>query len=81
MIMMKAKRVLITVSLVLFFAFEASSQCSMCRAVLESEADQGAAKAINDGIVYLMAFPYILVGGVLYVVYRTFKNKKSQQNS
>ncbi|AFU68980.1 hypothetical protein P700755_002190 [Psychroflexus torquis ATCC 700755] len=78
---MKAKKVLITVALVLFFVFEASSQCSMCRAVLESEADQGAAKAINDGIVYLMAFPYILVGGVLYVVYRTFKNKKSQQNS
>lgn len=78
---MKAKRVLITISLALFFVFEASSQCSMCRAVLESEADQGAAEAINDGIVYLMAFPYILVGGVLYVVYRTFKNKKSQQNS
>jgi flagellar basal body-associated protein FliL len=81
MIMMKAKRVLLIVLLVLFFVFEASSQCSMCRAVLESEADQGAAEAINDGIVYLMAFPYILVGGVLYVIYRTFKNKKSQQNS
>jgi Na+/H+ antiporter NhaC len=79
--MMKAKRVLILVALVLLFVFDASSQCSMCKAVLESEADQGAAKAINDGIVYLMAFPYILVGGVLYVVYRTFKNKKSQQNS
>jgi hypothetical protein len=81
MIMMKAKRILLTVALLLFFVFEASSQCSMCRAVLESEADQGAAEAINDGIVYLMAFPYILVGGVLYVIYRTFKNKKSQQNS
>jgi Na+/H+ antiporter NhaC len=79
--MMKAKRVLILVTLVLFSVFDASSQCSMCKAVLESEADQGAAKAINDGIVYLMAFPYILVGGVLYIVYRTFKNKKSQQNS
>jgi len=79
--MMKAKRILLTVALLLFFVFEASSQCSMCRAVLESEADQGAAEAINDGIVYLMAFPYILVGGVLYVIYRTFKNKKSQQNS
>jgi hypothetical protein len=77
---MKAKRILLTVALVLFFDFEASSQCSMCRAVLESGADQGAAEAINDGIVYLMAFPYILVGGVLYVVYRTFKNKKTEQN-
>jgi hypothetical protein len=79
--MMKAKRILLTVALVMFFVFEASSQCSMCRAVLESEADQGAAEAINDGIVYLMAFPYILVGGVLYAVYRTFKNKKTKQNS
>ncbi len=78
--MMKAKRILLTVALVMFFVFEASSQCSMCRAVLESEADQGAAQAINDGIVYLMAFPYILVGGVLYAVYRSFKNKKTQQN-
>ena len=34
--MMKAKRVLILVALVLFFAFDASSQCSMCKAVLES---------------------------------------------
>ena len=41
--MMKAKRILLTVALLLFFVFEASSQCSMCRAVLESEADQGAA--------------------------------------
>lgn len=78
--MMKAKRILLTGALVMFFVFEASSQCSMCRAVLESEADQGSAQAINDGIVYLMAFPYILVGGVLYAVYRTFKNKKTQQN-
>jgi hypothetical protein len=48
----------------------------MCRAVLESEADQSAAKGINNGIVYLMAFPYLLVGGVLYFVYRSFKNKQ-----
>ncbi len=54
------------------------AQCSMCRAVLETEADQGSAEAINDGIVYLMAFPYILVFGVLYFVYRSFKKKKSE---
>lgn len=65
----------------LVIVWDSASQCSMCRAVLESEQDQGQAEAINDGIVYLMAFPYILVGGVLYVVYRSFKKKKSQQNS
>ena len=29
-------------------------QCAMCRAVLESGADQKAAESLNDGIVYLM---------------------------
>ena len=46
------------------------AQCSMCRAVLESEEGQATAKGINDGIVYLMAMPYILVAGVGFVVYR-----------
>lgn len=47
-----------------------SAQCSMCRAVLESEEGQATAKGINDGIVYLMAMPYILVTVVGVVVYR-----------
>lgn len=79
--MMKMKKILLTLVLILFTIWDSTSQCSMCRAVLESEQDTGQAEAINDGIVYLMAFPYILVGGVLYVVYRSFKKKKSQQNS
>lgn len=79
--MMKTKKIVFTLLLMLVIVWDSASQCSMCRAVLESEQDQGQAEAINDGIVYLMAFPYILVGGVLYVVYRSFKKKKSQQNS
>lgn len=70
------KKVILTLIIILITQVEAFSQCSMCRAVLESEADQSAAKGINNGIVYLMAFPYILVGGVLYFVYRSFKNKQ-----
>jgi len=54
----------------------ADAQCAMCRAVLESEANQSTAKGINDGILYLMIFPYLLVGGVGYFVYRSRKNKK-----
>ena len=46
------------------------AQCSMCRAVLESEEGQATAKGINNGIVYLMAMPYILIAGVGFVVYR-----------
>ncbi|WP_187248600.1 hypothetical protein [Mesonia sp. K4-1] len=52
------------------------AQCSMCRAVLESEADRGAAEAINDGIMYLMVFPYILVAGVGFAIYRLMRTSK-----
>ena len=61
--------------LLLFLPQLAEAQCSMCRAVLESEADQGTAQAINDGIVYLMIFPYLLIGGVGYFIYRSRRNK------
>lgn len=61
--------------ILLFMPELAEAQCSMCRAVLESEADQSTAEGINDGIIYLMIFPYLLIGGVGYFIYRSRKNK------
>ena len=61
--------------ILLFLPEVAEAQCSMCRAVLESEADQSTAEGINDGILYLMIFPYLLIGGVGYFIYRSRKNK------
>ena len=49
------------------------SQCSMCRAVLESEGNVSTAEGINNGIVYLMAVPYILVAVLFYFVYKKMK--------
>lgn len=59
---------------VIFCSQEVEAQCSMCRAALESEADNSTAEGINNGIVYLMALPYILIAGVFYFVYRKMKN-------
>ena len=50
----------------------------MCRAVLESEEGQVAAKGINDGIVYLMAVPYILILGIGYFIYKKYNTLKKQ---
>ena len=47
-------------------------QCSMCKAVLESGADQQVAESLNDGIAYLAAIPYILGGLTIYILYRKF---------
>lgn len=71
---MKSRIALLIVFLLLKTA--AVAQCAMCRAVLESEGDGGMAKGINNGITYLMAIPYILVGLVAYGVYRVNRSKK-----
>jgi uncharacterized membrane protein len=53
-----------------------NAQCAMCRASLESEGNTMKAEAVNDGIVYLMVIPYILVGIVGVFVYRMYANKR-----
>lgn len=52
----------------------AAAQCAMCRAVLESEESGRAAEGINNGIVYLMAIPYVLVAGLFYFIYRKMRS-------
>jgi hypothetical protein len=49
------------------------AQCAMCRAVLESEGSGKTAEGINNGIVYLMAIPYVLVAGLFYFIYRKMR--------
>lgn len=71
---MKQKIVFFLFSFVIFLS--GNAQCAMCRAVLESEAGQTAAEGINDGIIYLMAIPYILIGGIGYIIYRKYNTLK-----
>ena len=51
------------------------AQCAMCRAALESEEGLVKAEGVNDGIVYLMAIPYILVAFLAYAIYKIRKKK------
>ncbi len=61
----------------IFYSLNTQAQCAMCRASLESEGNTMKAEAVNDGIVYLMVIPYILVGIVGVVVYRMYTKKKT----
>jgi len=74
-------RLNIAIILILFLLVvtPAEAQCAMCRAVLESEEGQGTAKGVNDGIIYLMMIPYILVGGLGYFIYRILSKKEKSQ--
>lgn len=71
-----AKKIVFAFLLSIFFSITSSAQCAMCRAVLETEEGGVKAEAVNDGIVYLMAFPYILVFVIFYVVYKSRQKKK-----
>ena len=54
------------------------AQCSMCKAVLESNMESGESslgKGINDGIMYLMIFPYLLAIVVGYLLYKHMKKQ------
>ncbi len=64
--------VVLTLSFLLLPNFS-EAQCAMCRAVLESEGSEAAAKGINNGIVYLMAVPYLLVAGLFFFIYKKMK--------
>ncbi|NNE01864.1 MAG: hypothetical protein HKN52_01760 [Eudoraea sp.] len=58
----------------LVFPVTSEAQCAMCRAVLESEENASVAEGINNGIVYLMAIPYILIGALFFFIYRKMRS-------
>lgn len=62
-------------AVVMLLTVSANAQCAMCRAALENSDGSIKGEAVNDGIVYLMVFPYLLVGIVGYAVYRLKKKK------
>lgn len=72
-------RGLLILAFLLLASLPVEAQCAMCRAVLESEEGGGTAKGVNNGIVYLMLFPYLLIGGVGYAIYRMRKKARTPQ--
>ncbi|XLS29824.1 hypothetical protein ACJD0Z_03140 [Flavobacteriaceae bacterium M23B6Z8] len=73
------KRVVSILLVTLFSCFPdmMEAQCAMCRAVLESGESQEAAEGINNGIIYLMAIPYLVVGVIGYFVYKMMRPTKN----
>ncbi len=53
----------------------ANAQCAMCKAVVESS-NGSEAEGLNSGILYLMVFPYLLVGALFYFIIKSRRKKK-----
>jgi hypothetical protein len=59
-----------------FLPFVSQAQCAMCRASLQGEANVAKAKAVNDGIIYLMVIPYLLVAIMGFIIYKMYRSMK-----
>lgn len=75
------KRILSISVFLILGTYQSFAQCAMCRAVLESGDDQAAAEGINDGIVFLMSIPYILVAVIGYIIYWKFFRSSNSKNT
>ncbi|MFZ0595836.1 MAG: hypothetical protein WAM46_02545 [Flavobacterium sp.] len=62
----------------IFFSLAANAQCAMCRAALAGDSNVKKAEAVNNGIVYLMVIPYLLVAIIGVLIYRMYQSKKKK---
>ncbi len=69
------KKIALFFTLFLFPISRVLAQCAMCRAQLQSMDDTSMAESVNDGIVYLMAVPYILIAVIAFIIYKNFEKK------
>ena len=67
---------LVFVSMLLLFPSLSFAQCSMCKAVAETANGGGFGAGLNYGILYLMIFPYLIIAGISYKLYRSKKLSK-----
>ena len=66
-------RIILILLIFVMSSTESFAQCSMLSAIMETDQQYEAAKGLNRGIIYLMSIPYILVGLIIWKIYRTNK--------
>lgn len=68
---------------ILLFEADGFAQCAMCRSALENSVEgQAIAEGLQKGILFLLAAPYAIMGGVGYGVFRALrKSKKDTRDS
>jgi hypothetical protein len=74
--MKKLALTLLLFSVVSIASAPLAAQCAMCKATVESNIENGGktvGRGLNDGILYLMSIPYLVLGGIGYMVYKNWK--------
>lgn len=82
---MKIYRILLivfTVGILACSVVPVNAQCAMCTTSVESNAKNGnkTTKGLNNGIMYLLAAPYLAVAIVGYIWYKKYRRKNVDLN-
>jgi len=69
---------LIIIFLGVLFSIQSFAQCAMCKAVVEANLNSGddIGSGLNDGILYLMATPYVFV--LLFSIFFYLQKRKKE---
>ena len=64
----------------IFYSSYIKSQCAMCKTIVESNLESGddIGSGLNDGILYLMSAPYLVV--LLFGIFYFLQKRKQKQS-
>lgn len=73
------RKILLVLALLIssFVPFDAAAQCAMCTLNADNSVENGntEGKGLNDGILYLLAAPYLAIAGVGFLWYKKYRKK------
>jgi hypothetical protein len=79
------KKLILVLAVILILAFvgtdsELLAQCPMCRATAESNLANGGTegRGLNNGILYMLGMPYILIGTIAFLWWRNRKKDEDE---
>lgn len=81
--MKNALKFLLIVLILLAFIPDLDAQCAMCKSNIEmarqnNSTDVG--NTLNNGILYLLALPYLIAMSFGIIYYKKYKQKKAEQS-
>lgn len=82
---MRSLKVFFVSLLLIFFSLsylEVAAQCSMCTLNAENSVQNGNTEGngLNNGILYLLAAPYLAIAGVGFLWYKKYRRKNVNMN-
>lgn len=69
-------------SFVILSAVQVKAQCSLCTTAVESNNKSGSSttRGLNNGIMYLLAAPYLAAAAIGFVWYKKYRRKNVNLN-